>query len=133
MLEVDGRPAAACAVFDARFEPCDRRTVNLERLPEIARLLGWDAQTAEAFQAHYEALWGPPDPIFLQPQAPAIIESVGVLPGFRGLGLGDRLMQEAKAEAKRRGHEAIGVMAIHGNDRAHALYQRHFERYATYY
>jgi GNAT superfamily N-acetyltransferase len=133
VVEVDGQRAAACAVFDACFKPCDRRTLKLERLPEMARRLCWDAMTTERFREHYEMLWGPADPIYLQPQAAAIIECVGVLPAFRGLGLGDLLMREAKDEARRRGHDSIGIMAIRGNDRAEALYERHFERYATFY
>jgi len=133
VLEADGRPAAACAVYDAPPGPCDRRALDLSRLGGIAARLGWDAATARAFRDAYEAAWGPPDPVFLQPQAPAIVEAVGVLPACRGLGLGDRLMAEAKAEARRRGHDALGVMAIHGNDRAHRLYARHFERWATFH
>ncbi|TAD87693.1 MAG: GNAT family N-acetyltransferase [Alphaproteobacteria bacterium] len=133
VLEVEGRPVAACAVFDAPLEPCDRRPVKLERLPEVGRLLGWDTETTNGFRDHYNTLWGAPDPIFLQPQAPVLIESVGVLDGFRGRGLGERLMLEAKATAKERGYDTIGIMVIHGNDRAQQLYERHFERWASFY
>lgn len=41
--------------------------------------------------------------------------------------------QDALAEARRRGHDALGIMAIHGNDRAHRLYERHFDRWATFH
>lgn len=41
-------------------------------------------------------------------------------------------MLEAKTETRRRGHDALGIMAIHGNDRAHRLYERHFERWAAF-
>lgn len=133
VLEVDGEPAAAAAVFNARLESCDRRFLDLERLPAVAARLGWDGDAVAEFENRYNAFWGPPDPIFLYPQAPAIIESVAVLPRFRGLGLGARLIEEAIAEARRRGRDAIGVMVVHGNDRAQALYERYFKRWASFH
>ncbi len=132
VLEVAGTPAAACAVYDGTDRPADQGMIDMEKLPSIARRLGWTDEVSQTFRAAYEKDWKG-DQRFLAPQAEAIIETVGVLPEFRRMGLGDRLMRESRVEALRRGHASIGIMVIHGNDGAKRLYERHFEPYITYH
>jgi len=63
-----------------------------------------------------------------------IIENVGVLPDYRGQGLGRRLLQEAIAVARDTGLSHVGIMIIHGNDPAQRLYESlGFQPYVTYY
>ena len=134
VLEKDGQPAAACVVFEPPQVQEDRRPLRLEKLADIATHLSWSDSTTAEFQQRYEAIWGSGNIPFLEPQAPVIIESVGVLPEARGLGLGKRLMHEAFAEARQRGHDTIGIMVIHGNDIARSLYESSgFEPYITYH
>lgn len=133
VLEVEGAPAAACCVYDADPAPGDKRPLRLDRIAAVAAALGWSDAVADAFIDLYEETWGPEDPPYLQPQAAAIVECVGVLPEFRGMGLGDRLMEAAFAEARARGHGDIGIMATWGNDRAMRLYDRHFARHVTFH
>jgi ribosomal protein S18 acetylase RimI-like enzyme len=131
ILEVRGEPAALGAVFDARYgEP--RIAVDLARTGDLAERLGWDAAAADGFARSYRALWGA-DLSYLVPQAPAIVETVAVLPAFRGLRLGDRLMAALKADAAARGFEALGVMVVAGNAAAERLYRRHFDPFITYH
>lgn len=120
ILDVDGAPAALCAVFDASHgEP--RIAIDFDRVPELADRLGWSGATADHFARTYRALWGE-DLTWLRPQAAAIIETVAVLPAYRGLRLGDRLMEVAKADARARGFGSLGVMVVVGNERAEQLY-----------
>ena len=134
VLEKDGQPVAACVVFEPPQVQEDRRPLRLEKLADIATHLSWSDSMMEEFQQRYDAIWGSGNIPFLAPQAPVIIESVGVVPEARGLGLGKRLMQEAFAEARQRGHDTIGIMVIHGNDIARSLYESSgFEPYITYH
>lgn len=132
ILEVDGAPAAGCAVYLATGDAARGHPLNLARLPAIAEWLAWPRATRDAFEAAYRALWAE-DPIFYAPQAPAIVETVAVLPEHRGRGLGDRLMVEAKARARGLGVDAVGIMVVHGNDAAARLYAKHFEPWATFH
>ena len=133
IVECDGEPAAACAVFDAQADRDRQHPLRLDRLGQLAVRLAWPDAVVAAFRSTYEAEFQSANPDFFTPQAPAIIESVGVLPAFRGRGLGRRLMDAAFAAARGRGHAALGVMVIHGNEPARRLYERHFEPYATYH
>ena len=132
LLEVIGTVAAGCAVFTPDPSAPDPGPINLERLPDIGKTLGWnDTQTA-AFTAAYGAMMqGPMD--FLVPQADMIVEAVAVFPEFRGQRLGHRLMEAAKERAKNLGADTLGVMVIHGNDVAAHLYEQHFQPYISYY
>ena len=94
--------------------------------------MSWPAETAAAFGTAYQGIWsGGAD--FLKPQAELIVESVAVAPEFRGRGLGDALMLAAFDRARARGGASLGIMVIHGNDAAKALYEKHFEPYATFH
>lgn len=132
VLEVDGEAAAACSVYDPDPAAADHSILNLDLLPRIVDRFGWQAHQVDRFREMYAEDWNADDQS-LRPQADAIIEAVAVLPGFRGLSLGTRLIEEAFAEARGRGHNSIGIMVIHGNDRAQRLYERHFEPYITYH
>lgn len=131
VLMVDGIPAAACSVFLSDAE--NRQPVRLSRMPEVAARLGWDDDRLQTFRTAYDEAFTEDDETAEAPLAGAVIEAVGVMPGFRGLGLGDRLMQEAKAVAHAKGAADLVVGAITGNDPAHRLYARHFEPVVTFY
>lgn len=132
VIEVDGEPAAGCSVFAAKEPPADG-PIRSDRLPSVGRRLGWDAGTIEAAVEAYETAWDQLPASYRLPQASAIVEAVAVLPGFRGRGLGHRLMETAKAHARALGHDSLGISVIHGNDRAARLYEAHFEPYATFH
>lgn len=134
VLEQRGEPMAACAVYEPQPDAIDHRPIDLECLPELAAELGWNETARESFIASYNQSWPVDATDFLIPQAPVIIEFVGVLPEARGQGLGRRLLQEAFAEARRRHHTMIGIMVIHGNEPARNLYESAgFEPYLTYH
>lgn len=136
VLELAGTPAAACAVYDAvdagAGAGAEQGMIDLSMLPLIAARLGWPDAALRRFQSRYVKDWQGLE-VILKPQADAIVETVGVLPEFRGNGLGSRLMQESRKEALRRGHTSIGISAIHGNEPAARLYERYFEPYITYH
>lgn len=131
LIECRGQVAAGCAVFkprpDASIGP-----LNLDRLGEVSRQLGWSAKAKLRFETAYREVWTG-DLEFLNPQADVIIETVAVLPEFRAHGLGHALMKAAKSKASAIGAESLGVMVIHGNNAARSLYDKHFERYTTYH
>jgi ribosomal protein S18 acetylase RimI-like enzyme len=52
------------------------------------------------------------------------IESVGVLPGYRNLGLGARLMDRLEAEMRDAGIDDLVLGVLAGNDAAIRLYER---------
>jgi ribosomal protein S18 acetylase RimI-like enzyme len=54
----------------------------------------------------------------------AFVDEAFVLPSSRGAGLGQALLAEAEAEARRRGVRAIHLEADHANPRAAELYRR---------
>jgi len=131
VLTVDGTPAAACAVYLP--DTGNRHPLRLDRMSAVAARLGWDDARLQAFRAAYDGAFTPGDETAMAPLAGAVIEAVGVLPGFRGLGLGDRLMQAAKAVARVKGAADLAVGAIAGNDPAHRLYARHFAPVVTFH
>jgi ribosomal protein S18 acetylase RimI-like enzyme len=55
----------------------------------------------------------------------ADIESLCVLPGHRGDGLGSQLFEAAAEEAKRRGAKDIWIGVVAGNESAMRFYRRH--------
>ena len=132
ILELDGQPAAACAVFKPQDTPPSVGSFNLERLDQVAWSLSWSRDTTDAFRAAYEKAWGD-DTTFLKPQADLIIETVAVAPDHRGKGLGTALMHAAFDRGRALDAESIGIMVIHGNDTAQALYEKHFKPYATFH
>ncbi|HIP78219.1 MAG TPA: GNAT family N-acetyltransferase [Kiloniellaceae bacterium] len=131
VLEVEGAPAAACAVF-APDERAAQGPLNLDGLERVAAALSWTAETTAAFRAAYQGIWSG-GAEFLKPQAELIVESVAVAPGYRGRGLGDVLMKAAFHRARAKGAASLGIMVIHGNDAAKALYEKHFDPYTTFH
>lgn len=53
----------------------------------------------------------------------ALVESVAVLPEWRGRGVGRRMMAEALAQAHRAGRRRVGLYVVEGNERALRLYR----------
>ncbi|WP_299398042.1 N-acetyltransferase [Pelagibius sp.] len=131
VLEVEGTSAAACAVF-AADEHAEQGPLNLDRLDRVAAALSWTAETAAAFRAAYQGIWSG-GAEFLKPQAELIVESVAVAPEFRGRGLGHALMRAAFDKAQGKGAASLGIMVIHGNDAAKALYEKYFDPYTTFH
>lgn len=131
VLMVDGIPAAACSVFLSDAE--NQQPVRLDQMPAVAVRLGWDNDKLQTFRTAYNEAFTTADETAATPLADAIIEAVGVMPEFRGLGLGDRLMKEAKTVARAKGAADLTVGAIIGNDPAHRLYGRHFAPVVTFH
>ena len=132
VLEKDGAPVATCAVFKPDPVPANDGPLNLSKLDQVAWALSWSDQTKSTFKAAYEKVWSG-ETGFLKPQADVIIETVAVAPDHRGMGLGKALMRAAFARGRELGAKSIGIMVIHGNDGARALYEKHFEPFATFH
>ena len=135
ILELNGRPAACCSVF----RPTDHGALGalegplrLDALGSIAAELGWSDRTSAAFKGAYRKDWQG-DPGFMKPQAEVIVETVAVVPEFRGRGLGHALMKAAFAKGRELGADSIGIMVVNGNDAAERLYEKYFEPYVTYH
>ena len=133
VIEVEGRPAAACAVYDVKEDPALRMPLNLARLASVAQTLGWSEAVTAGFRTRYDALCAVGDAVTMTPQAPIIVESVAVLPAYRGLGLGKRLMEAAFDEARRRNGTVLGVSVLHDNVAARRLYEQYFDPYITFH
>lgn len=131
VIDVDGHPAAACAVYDAEKDPPLCLPLNLDRFASMAEKLGWPESVAEAFRTRYCTTWRVGDPVAMTPQAPIIVESVAVLPRYRRLGLGRWLMEAAFDEARRRNGTALGVSVLEDNVAARRLYEQYFDPYIT--
>ena len=132
VVEVAGRPAATCAVFRPNVASGANDPLDLSKLPAVAGSLSWDQETTEVFRAAYQEMWKG-DGDVLKPQADMIVEVVAVAPGFRGQGLGHRLMEAAFAKARDCGACSLGVSVINGNVAAQTLYAKVFEPYVTYH
>jgi ribosomal protein S18 acetylase RimI-like enzyme len=52
------------------------------------------------------------------------LHDIAVVPRFRGLGIGSRLIEAAVEEARRRGCVKLTLEVLEGNTRAKALYER---------
>lgn len=52
------------------------------------------------------------------------IDSLGVLPQFRGLGLGGELMRAMTDQAFEQGHSLVGLLVDQNNAKAEALYEK---------
>ncbi|MEM6305735.1 MAG: GNAT family N-acetyltransferase [Pseudomonadota bacterium] len=132
ILESDGEPVAACAVFKPEPTPANEGPLDLDKLDQVAGVLSWSEAGRASFRAGYDMIWGN-DGSFMKPQADLIVETVAVAPDHRGKGLGTALMKAAFARGRALGAESIGVSVIHGNDGAQALYEKHFDPYASFW
>lgn len=55
----------------------------------------------------------------------AILEDMVVLPKFRGMGIGSKLLERCIAQARLKGCRRITLLTDHSNDGAHRFYQKH--------
>ncbi|MDX8354856.1 GNAT family N-acetyltransferase [Cognatiyoonia sp. IB215182] len=132
IVEVQGSPAATCCVFRPDPETASAGPLDLENLPAVGWSLGWSQDQIKRVEAAYLKAFGA-EAEFLKPQADLIIETVAVALEHRGEGLGHLLMKAAFDRGREMGAKTIGIMVIHGNDSAQALYEKHFEPFATFY
>jgi GNAT superfamily N-acetyltransferase len=122
ILEESNKPVAAAAVYQPNQD--DYRYLNLSRLEDVGKLLGWSDETITKFRFDYETTFGKePRHIVFQPQAPWIIETVAVIPEARGRGLGKVLLKALLEEGREQGHSHAGIMIINGNERARHTYE----------
>ncbi|MBW4553181.1 MAG: GNAT family N-acetyltransferase [Aphanocapsa sp. GSE-SYN-MK-11-07L] len=122
ILSVADQPVAAAAGFTPNSE--DYRPFRFSQLSAVAQELGWSKQMADQFCDRYDQLWGSdPQPAYLKPQAPWIIETVAVLPAARGRGLGKVLIKALLDEGRSRGYSHAGIMVINGNEAARRTYE----------
>ncbi len=113
--------AAGCAFVPPKG---DRRPIDLCRLPEISATLGWSPEATSTFLAEYLEVWGEDqDDLYLRPHASLILDSIAVLEGGRGKGIGRFLVDSLFSLALERGFEDVGVSVVLGND-AVEFYER---------
>ena len=132
VLERDGEPVATCAVFKPEPKPANQGPLNLDKLDQVARALSWSDDAKTTFRAAYDNVWSN-DGSFMKPQADLIIETVAVAPDHRRKGLGTALMHAAFDRGRALGADSIGISVIHGNNGAQALYEKHFEPFASFW
>ena len=84
----------------------------------------WDVFRDFAFSAFRVMFVGS---VFDERAAPGemIVESLAVAPEFRGRGIGSLLLEEAVAQAKRRGLVRVRLYVAAGNEQALSFYHRH--------
>jgi GNAT superfamily N-acetyltransferase len=101
----------------------------------VAQVLGWSPDITQQFCDRYEQLWTPdPQPEFLQPQAPWILETVAVIPEARGRGLGKALINAMLEWGRSQHFSHAGIMIINGNEAAQRTYEAlGFKPYQTFY
>ena len=122
VLEADGSPAAAIAGFAAKTG--DRRNIDLERLPAMAKSLGWDARQIEIFLERYHQIWGPVEALsYMEPHAEWLLESLAVMPEARGRGFARRLLDAVVREGRAKGHRSAGMFMVQGNVAAATLFE----------
>ena len=133
IVEREGRPVAAASIYAAVAE--DYRPIRLDRMGEVAQLLGWSAQAEQAFCDRYlQFFGGEPKPMFFKPQAPWIIEYVAVVAEARGQGVGKFLLRSLLEQARQKDRLHVGIMVVNGNDRAYKAYESMgFKPYETLY
>ncbi|MGV0028456.1 GNAT family N-acetyltransferase [Phormidesmis priestleyi ANT.L61.2] len=133
VLEELGNPVAAAVGYTPNLE--DYCPLRLSLLDQIAVDLNWRKEVTTSFRDRYLQLWGDDlRPFFLTPQAPWIIETVAVLPGARGRGLGKVLLKALLEEGRSQQHSHAGIMVINGNDIARRTYESiGFKPYQTFH
>ena len=133
VVERNEQPVAAASIFAAGEE--DYRPIHLNRIDQVAQVLGWSAQVKTEFCERYLQFFGDdPKPLFFKPQAPWILEYVAVIAEARGQGIGKFLLRSLLDQARQRDQLHVGIMVINGNDRAHKAYESMgFKPYETLY
>jgi ribosomal protein S18 acetylase RimI-like enzyme len=131
ILEERGRPLGGASGFE--MNPNDYRPLRLDRLPAVARRLGWTDTTLAGFRQGYEAVWSDPQDPTLAPLAPWTIECVAVVPEARGRGVARALLRTLLERGRAAGHAAAGIAVTLGNEPARRVYEAlGFEIYVTY-
>ena len=121
VIEEAGQLLAGASAFTMNRD--DYRPFRLERLSNVAKMLGWNHETLEQFRFGYENVWSDPQDSSLAPQAPWIIECVAVIPEARGRGLVRRLFNALFDEGRKLGHSHVGISVTTGNEAAQRAYE----------
>lgn len=103
IAEIDGNPAGAVCGYDgALLQRLRARTLEV-----ISRETGHTPKVADET--------GPGE---------FYIDSIGILPQYRGRGLGGDLLRAIRDEAFQQGHPIVGLLVDENNPRAEALYRK---------
>lgn len=103
VAEVDGKAASAIVGYDgAKLH--ELRTPLLELIRQ---------QRGESFEIEEETSAGE-----------FYLDSIAVLPPYRGLGVGEKLLTSMIQKASKSGHTCIGLLVDEENPRAEKLYQK---------
>jgi ribosomal protein S18 acetylase RimI-like enzyme len=121
IIEEAGKPVGGASGFV--MDTNDYRPLRLERLGEVANLLGWDEAKLAQFRQGYEAVWSDPLDTTLAPSAPWIIECVAVVPEARGRGVAKQLIRAIVDAGKARGFSHAGISVTLGNEPARRVYE----------
>lgn len=102
VAEVDGRPAGAIIAYDgAQLYALRERTLAvIHRYNPEFRIVDDETEAGEYY-----------------------LDSIGVLPEYRGLGIGRKLLLALKKEVARRKHPCIGLLVDPDNGVAERLYE----------
>ncbi len=131
IIEENGKPVAGASGFEMGNQ--DYRPLRLDRLPAVAKSLGWTGQMLEQFRQGYGAVWIDPLDTTLAPSAPWIIECMAVVPQSRGQGIAKHLMQALLEEGRQQGFTQAGISVTIGNEAARRVYEGvGFQMYVTY-
>lgn len=121
IIEEDGKLLGGASGFE--MSPTDYRPLNLERMPDVAKLLGWTDAMLQTFLERYSQVWRDPQDVTLAPSAPWTIECVAVVPEARGQGVGKQLLTAIMEAGKTQGHTHVGIAVTAGNEPAQKLYE----------
>ena len=103
IAEVDGLPAGAICGYDGgELSKLKARTLEM-----VKEHTGLEAQVEEETQA-----------------GEFYIDSLGILPEYRGQGLGSKLLTAMCDHAHENGHSLVGLLVDYNNPKAEALYQK---------
>jgi ribosomal protein S18 acetylase RimI-like enzyme len=131
IVEESGIPVGGASGFT--MDEADYRPLRMDRLPDVARALGWDAGTMAQFLHGYESVWNDPHDATLAPTAHWIIECVAVVPEARGRGVAKTLLRAILDEGRRLGHTRAGISVTIDNEPAKRVYEAlGFQTYMLY-
>ena len=111
---------------DAQYSYCNALVAEVDGIPAGA-IVGYDGarlyELREPLQAIMRARLG--HEVAIEDETSAgefYLDSLAVLPEFRGMGVGSRLLTAAAEKAFAAGHERVGLIVDFDNPRAEALY-----------
>ena len=103
IAEVDGLPAGAICGYDGgELSKLKARTLEM-----VKEHTGLEAQVEKETQA-----------------GEFYIDSLGILPEYRGQGLGSKLLTAMCDHANKNGHSLVGLLVDYNNPKAEALYKK---------